>query len=194
MKTALWIVGAPGVGKTTLVRAMLPELMKAMRTTNGPKLMLDFFRLRYCAAGHYTGAPFDGADTVPYNGVEAWLANWRDGVARSVELTVFDGDRFSHAKALDAVRSTGVRCCALLLECSADELARRRAGREAQTGATQNEAWRRGRETKAHRFAELFRPDGDPFNRLVVQLDSAVHLPDRLASIRSWLGMEWIGT
>lgn len=102
------------------------------------------------AAGHYTGDTFDGADTVGYGDVVKTLEWWRANIR--VPLTIFDGDRFSHASALEAVRLVvpDVRCVHLTLPEA--ELAVRRAAR----GSNQNAAWMKGRVTKAQRFAETF--------------------------------------
>lgn len=146
MNLALFVVGAPGVGKTTFVRALLgmPKSIVALNpkpkwTTTGG----------ICAAGHYTGGTFDGADMVPYNGAADALAFWEENLARQYSLSVFDGDRFSNEKALLRIAER-VKCASVLLTADEDTLIRHREAR----GSNQNASWMRGRATKAERFNE----------------------------------------
>jgi hypothetical protein len=143
----LFIVGEPGVGKTTLVRRILESdsyLIQKPKWTVGPTV---------CAAGHYNGGAFDGADTVPYNGVQEALTFWSAELKNQL-LTIFDGDRFSNAGTVTALKTgvpeLDVRCA--LLAADPDVSAARRARR----GSHQNVAWVKGRRTKALRFAKTF--------------------------------------
>lgn len=147
-RTALFIVGSPGVGKTAVARALLgfPDV----RLCATPKWTLGADS-ETCAAGHYTGATFDGADTIAYNGVAKWLGFWELNLAPYCDLTIFDGDRFSHDAALARVAASAW-VVALHLTAPAEVLAARRAER----GSNQNAAWIKGRETKAARFASTF--------------------------------------
>jgi hypothetical protein len=152
VNVVLWVVGEPGAGKTTLVRALFDGVQAELVAK--PKWTL--FGGDACAAGHYTGGTFDGADTVPYSGARAALEFWRDARLYTRRLTVFDGDRFSNAPVVDWFRSlpdaANRRLVCVLLEAP-DGLA---AARRAERGSNQNEAWLRGRKTKARRFFDSF--------------------------------------
>lgn len=146
----IWIVGEPGSGKSTLVRGLLGDLRNYRlnpkpKWTIGPKI---------CAAGHYTGQAFDGADQVPYNGAQAALELWLTLLADK-PLTVFDGDRFSNEKAVRFVKDsvpTAERLC-VLLKGDGPAVAERRAERaRANKTAPQNPTWVLGRKTKALNF------------------------------------------
>lgn len=158
MNAACFLVGPPGVGKTTFARRLLGlaasgELPPGGYLTEKPKWTIIGNDI--AAAGHYTGGTFDGADTVPYNGVEAALADWDQNIREKVALTLFDGDRFSHAKAFEFVRAR-VPVLVMHLAGDAELLAARRAAR----GSNQNASWLKGRETKARRFAQDAENDG----------------------------------
>lgn len=146
---ALWVVGEPGVGKTTLVRRLIePGSKRSLK----PKWTIG---KAIVAAGHYVGGKFDGADTVPYNGAAEALEFWRIELLPKMQLTIFDGDRFSNAKSVGFVAVQSAlpvqAACAHLVLPEADAAARRAA-----RGGKQSETWVRGRKTKAARFAETF--------------------------------------
>lgn len=180
MRAALWIVGEPGLGKTTLARALLPDLKVSESVSYCVKPKVTFGG-GWLAAGHYVGNTFDGADTVGYSGVKDWLAFWRDFMVPKhpeLEVTLFDGDRFSYEAALEFVRATGVLCYCAHVTGAPGVGAARRAAR----GSHQNEAWLRGRTTKSAGFAQL------PFDA-VVGLDAALTTEQQAGLLRSTLGL-----
>lgn len=150
---ALWLVGPPGIGKTSAVRELLGPWTSIVEK---PKWTIGNY---VCAAGHYTGNHFDGADRVPYNGARDCLLYWERCLLTNEDwFTVFDGDRFSTRPSLEFVTARcSVYCVHLSLETGVLE-ARRGVSR-----AHQNKAWQRGRETKARRFF-----DGFPGKRLEI--------------------------
>lgn len=149
IRYVLWIVGEPGVGKTTLARRLL-----------GPSPNVDLIdrpkwtRTRHTyAAGHYKGQTFDGADTLSYSGGAEALAWWANAPARP--LTLLDGDRLSTKNAVAFVRAQpNVRPLCVYLAAPESVVAFRRE----QRGSDQDPAWLKGRATKSFRFYERF-PD-----------------------------------
>lgn len=140
-QVALFVVGQPGAGKTTLVRRLLGVSPRGELPIGGalhpkPKWTIVPSE-RYgnvMAAGHYIGAAFDGGDSVGYSGVAeamSYLARWRAEVA----LAIFDGDRFSHAGVLAQLRllNFDIHCAFIDLPDTAAEL--RRAQRAQGIGA-----------------------------------------------------------
>jgi hypothetical protein len=134
------------VGKTSAVRELLGPWTSFIEK---PKWTIGNY---VCAAGHYTGDHFDGADRVPYNGARECLAYWEKNLLTQEDwFTVFDGDRFSTRPSLEFVAARCMVLCAhMTLESQALE------ARRGTVRAHQNKSWQRGRETKARRFFDGF--------------------------------------
>lgn len=181
MSKILFVVGPPGVGKTTLVRLLL--------TMQGPELPIGGYLVakpkwtvigkEICAAGHYTGQVFDGGDTVPYTGAMPALDYWRANLSDR-RLTVLDGDRFSFAGVVTALRGHDLAC--LHVEASLEILDARRAAR----GSKQNATWMKGRESKARNFAAMFAPENDaPVGQLFKLVDEGAPPGTMLATFNA---------
>ncbi len=178
----LWVLGEPGVGKTSLVRGLIEGL--ALTYVENPKWTLAGARV--ALAGHYKGGTFDGADTVPYNAADKALEYWDVELRGKYPLTILDGDRFSHDRARDFFASRA-SVFGVLLEGPPDLVAARRAER----GSAQDPSWVAGRRTKSARFF-----NGFPVDRALrlSAAPSTEELVDRvrrfLAGAPSVLGLE----
>lgn len=170
---AVWVVGDPGAGKTTLVRAIIEGNELAL--IRSPKWTVAG---DYALAGHYTGAAFDGADTVNYNGVDEALTYWETSLQEK-RVVFFDGDRFSHEKAKVRVAE---KADPLVIHLSISEQAA--SERRKERGSAQNEAWVRGRRTKSAKFASTFEEN----QRLV--LDASRPVSELAKDVRAWLAGE----
>jgi hypothetical protein len=145
---ALWVVGEPGVGKTTLVREVLGRAGAERHLIARPKWTTVGGLV---AAGHYTGAAFDGADTVPYNGARAALDFWKQMLLNKATGTIFDGDRFSNVAVREYIGDKAIQRCILMTGSPGFVQSRRDA-----RGSKQDPTWLRGRATKALRFFQAF--------------------------------------
>ncbi len=146
--TVLWIVGEPGIGKTTLARVLIDRLTNSQERSSieilRPKWTL--FAESVAAAGHWRGDKFDGADTLPISDIKPAMEYWKEHLS-SYLLTLLDGDKLSNAGAVAFVRPIAKRTlCVLLYD---EETATKR---RIQRGTTQNATWVKGRRTKAERF------------------------------------------
>lgn len=155
MRRAIWIVGEPGVGKTTLVRNWLNGLKLTVREER-PKHEL-YRNGSVFVAGHYVGGKFDGADTLPISDIKPLRELWRTKYS-SCAISIFDGDKFGSAASMEMARSENAQCQVILLVAGSAFVAARRAAR----GTVQNGTWVAGRKTKSANFASLF-PPGDAF-------------------------------
>ncbi len=162
----LYVLGEPGIGKTTLVRAFLRDaLVRDEDGFPGPVRKVSYpappspkwtLAGRTAAAGHYKGDAFDGADTIPYNGARAALEFWRDQIRPYTELTILDGARFATKPSLAFLREVpGIKVIGVHLVAPYDAVARR-AQRCADAGTEpQNPSWVKGATTGARNFAKL---------------------------------------
>lgn len=160
----LFLIGAPGVGKTALARELLgqPESFRHSPWPLGfkgytepplPKWTLADDAGATVAGGWYKGETFDGGDTVPYTGARKALEYWRDHLAANAKLTILDGARFGTGPSSEFVRvicdERGYKMTGIYLVASDDVLASRRAGR----GSHQAASWIKGATTASRNFA-----------------------------------------
>ena len=154
MSCVMFVIGSPGVGKTTALTGLLDPF--GMMLIQRPKWTLS---RDVALVGHYGSGGFDGGDTIAYNGAAAALDYWFAHIYTdsSIQLSVLDGDRFSTGncwqRIIGQVPRDQIKC--VYLTCQDVELDKRRASRNNK----QNASWMKGRGTKAFNFSRHFDQD-----------------------------------
>lgn len=156
MHYAIFLVGPPGVGKTTALRVLLGEDYTTISLPDEGAVKFTTNK-ELCFAGHYGVGTFDGSDTVPMHGASICLDWWEDNILprKNYKATIFDGDRFSTNPCKNRLDSLeGVKAICVYLGASQEVLKARRDAR----GSNQDPVWLRGRESKCRNFADKFKP------------------------------------
>ena len=150
MRHLFCLIGQPGSGKTTVVRAGLRGVASRQEFRPVPHLVYrDGIQLGVARW------PFGGTDALPMNAQSAvleWLGN-----GCKYQAVVAEGDRLANSKFFRAVQAQGWQLTVAMLSCPDALAARRRAQRG---GSIQNPAWVKGRITKVCRLAAEWVPPG----------------------------------
>jgi hypothetical protein len=143
-KHAMYVIGEPGIGKTTLVQELTAgvdyettENPFAMRVYDGPVTYLGKRR------GTFSGTDALSMDVI--GKVEQYL----EGVAPP--YIIAEGDRLANSRFFDFLARNGYELPLYLLQ--ADGLAERR---RLLRGSVQDEKWLKGRATKVRKLAHDF--------------------------------------
>lgn len=152
---ALWIVGEPAAGKSTLARHILSDggVHPIANMLIGQKWAVG---REWCAPGHYKdGETFSGADQVGMSQARAYMQQYLNTPAhlRASRGIVLDGARFSTRPCFDMLAETHRTevCFVSSPDCAARRLAR---------GWHPDPAWLKGAITRAERFRDYAQSKG----------------------------------
>lgn len=171
--TVLWIVGEPGVGKTTFARTLLESRGTRAGENDSPKW--TEFGATTTAAGWWRGGKFDGADTLAISQIKPAIEYLVSLCKTTSAVHVIDGDKLSNANAVKAVQDVGARMVCVYLHGQTVARERRLA-----RSTTQNESWVKGRATKAERFFRSFPGE-------VISVCASDDMAGQLEMVRGWL-------
>jgi thymidylate kinase len=149
----IYVIGAPGAGKTTLTEAFTrtwtetakleaPIKYRTHDTPYGKAISLGWLR-----------PSFGGTDTLGNTAIvaiEPWLPTVK------ADLIYGEGDRLANARFFELAKSLG-KLHLFYLNTDPALCAERRRQRSELTGKVQNETWVKGRETKHRNLASTYR-------------------------------------
>lgn len=143
----LYILGEPGVGKTTVVRRMVKGIPSEQHqvpyvyfTVHGEETGEHVVQLGWDRDGAFGGT--DSLGMAAQKHVLGWLG---DAVPNYV---LGEGDRLANGKFFDAVTDLGYKLVVVLFDMDEEALAERRAKRNAEVGKAQDDRWLAGRRSK----------------------------------------------
>ena len=148
----VYLIGSPGVGKTTLVKELTKDWLLA-DTASIPVKHLCYTTPfgRAIELGHRR-EPFGGTDTLAYdaiNKIEQWLP-----ALEGIDLIIGEGDRLANTRFITLCKQLG-KVHLYHLTTEPETSAQRRAQRAQEYGtAKQNEAWVKGRASKHENLAK----------------------------------------
>ncbi len=155
----VFIVGAPGVGKTTLIESLIDSF--AVYEIEKPKWTIT---PPWALVGHYQKQTFGGGDTLGYTQGADAVRFMLDDLAsqKNIKVAILDGDRMSTRNVLQQVREAGLKpqCWHLIAN---DQALTERCNKR---GSNQNPTWAKGRQTKAANFAALFTEPGEQIHQI----------------------------
>lgn len=147
----LYIVGEPGVGKSSVMRALTSTLRSAPVDVGGVPLRA------VSVNGQSWHAAELGVRRPAFSGTDAMSMSVQPKVVRLLDaspfpLLVAEGDRLANGKFFDAVQAAGWELAVVHLWAPPETLAARRAGR----GDRQDAKWVQGRATKVARLVAAY--------------------------------------
>jgi len=142
----LYIIGEPGVGKSTL----MAELVKGRRRRLMTKPFAHtVYEGGLVQLGRERSTGFSGTDALSMSVSPQAIAALESGAWPRV---LGEGDRLAHAKFFDAAKAAGYDLEVILLEAPKFVLTKRRQAR----GSNQDPTWLQGRATKVQNVAEKY--------------------------------------
>lgn len=163
----LYIIGEPGVGKTTLVKRITKNVPHEVRKV--PYVSWTHYSDKVCQLGHDRGV-FGGTDALGM-AAQKHVLEWLEKCKYRYVLA--EGDRLANRKFFAALLEAGWELTVVVLQLEQAELDRRRDVRNARIGKAQDDRWLKTRATKVRNLtaeADLIldaaQPTADLFREL----------------------------
>tara|TARA_R110000824_G_scaffold389189_1_gene585174 strand:- start:14 stop:556 length:543 start_codon:yes stop_codon:yes gene_type:complete len=151
MSTAVYLIGAPGVGKSTVMKLVT----QALSGDEGDLISEPIPHIRYANGWAQLGArreDFPGTDTLSYTAIDSVEA-WLDSPDRPKRLLA-EGDRLAIDRMMETLYDNYSQFLLVHLTAQPAISYERMTARAERLGRQpQNEAWWRGRTTKASNLA-----------------------------------------
>jgi hypothetical protein len=161
MRTFTYLIGEPGVGKSTLMDSILYGHRAYPMKDPVPHIVYDDGSVAQIGAQR---AKFSGTDALSMS-IQPAVTEWL--MQRPYQTLLAEGDRLANDKFFRAVKAAGYELRLICLTATPGRLSVRRASRMVELGLqnAQSPAWLAGRATKIRNLIPKWEP-------LVIQLDT----------------------
>lgn len=151
----IYLIGAPGAGKTTLTEAFTRDWQETARLDDPIKYRKHFTPQGEAISLGWLRPNFGGTDTLGNTAIIP-IETWLPKVAESNLTYLYgEGDRLANARFFNLAKSVG-QLYLFYLDTDPAVSEQRRRTRAAETGKQQNPTWVKGRETKHRNLAREF--------------------------------------
>ena len=179
-----YILGYPGVGKTTAVSWMLSSLGVTPEPYDDPVPHTRYGGVVHLGRQRF---PFGGTDTLSLS-IQPLVTTWLITETRNL-IVVGEGDRLANAKFFDSIRAARIPLHIAALDLLPSEARARSLARAAEHGVReQSLTWFQGRVTKVDNLVGRYRcthiDAHQPPEAVAKELWAAAALPDGLVSAR----------
>ena len=148
----VYLIGSPGVGKTTLIKELTKDWFLSSTETTPVKHLCYATPFGSAIELGHRREPFGGTDTLAYdaiNKIEQWLPK-----LERIDFIIGEGDRLANTRFITLCQQLG-KVHLYHLTTKPETSAQRRAKRAQEFGtANQNESWVKGRTSKHENLAK----------------------------------------
>lgn len=179
----LYVIGEPGAGKSTLVKALAGDTEKRMSREPVPHIVWNTPTQQVLEIG-YERDTFRGTDATPMSVQPAAIKFVQ---SRPCDLMMGEGDRLATSGFFTAIQEAGYRF--ILLHLDPPDAAQRRKRRAAELGNAQNATWVKGRVSKVKNLVRQWALEADSYVPIYESdLQRSVELVREASKVAATLG------